>query len=71
MQYFTGVPDIVDLAAMRDAMKKIEGDPLKINPLIPVDLGHGVVRGCAGQGEWLRLKAALARQQSCRLQDQG
>ncbi|MEY4463963.1 MAG: Aconitate hydratase [Pseudomonadota bacterium] len=38
MQDFTGVPAIVDLAAMRDAMKKIEGDPLKINPLIPVDL---------------------------------
>ncbi|AFB21493.1 aconitate hydratase AcnA [Rickettsia canadensis] len=38
MQDFTGVPAIVDLAAMRDAMKNIEGDPLKINPLIPVDL---------------------------------
>ncbi len=38
MQDFTGVPAIVDLAAMRDAMKKIGGDPLKINPLIPVDL---------------------------------
>lgn len=38
MQDFTGVPAIVDLAAMRDAMKKLKGDPLKINPLIPVDL---------------------------------
>ncbi|MGI4752337.1 MAG: aconitate hydratase AcnA [Janthinobacterium lividum] len=38
MQDFTGVPAIVDLAATRDAMKKIGGDPLKINPLIPVDL---------------------------------
>ncbi|XVN40846.1 MAG: aconitate hydratase AcnA [Rickettsia endosymbiont of Argas persicus] len=38
MQDFTGVPAIVDLAAMRDAMRKIGGDPLKINPLIPVDL---------------------------------
>lgn len=38
MQDFTGVPAIVDLAAMRDAMKKLGGDPLKINPLIPVDL---------------------------------
>ncbi|AIL64652.1 Aconitate hydratase 1 [Rickettsiales bacterium Ac37b] len=38
MQDFTGVPAIVDLAAMRDAMQKLKGDPLKINPLIPVDL---------------------------------
>ena len=38
MQDFTGVPAIVDLAAMRDAMKKDGGDPTKINPLIPVDL---------------------------------
>ncbi len=38
MQDFTGVPAIVDLAAMRDAMKKLGGNPLKINPLIPVDL---------------------------------
>jgi len=38
MQDFTGVPAVVDLAAMRDAMKAIKGDPLKINPLIPVDL---------------------------------
>ncbi len=38
MQDFTGVPAIVDLAAMRDAMKKQSADPLKINPLIPVDL---------------------------------
>lgn len=38
MQDFTGVPAIVDLAAMRDAMKSLGGDPLKINPLIPVDL---------------------------------
>ncbi|XVN42318.1 MAG: aconitate hydratase AcnA [Candidatus Rickettsia vulgarisii] len=38
MQDFTGVPAIVDLTAMRDAMKKQNGDPLKINPLIPVDL---------------------------------
>ena len=38
MQDFTGVPAIVDLAAMRDAMKKMSGDPLEINPLLPVDL---------------------------------
>ena len=38
MQDFTGVPAVVDLAAMRDAMKTLGGDPQKINPLVPVDL---------------------------------
>ncbi|WP_152224369.1 aconitate hydratase AcnA [Pseudomonas sp. SCB32] len=38
MQDFTGVPAVVDLAAMRDAMAKAGGDPQKINPLSPVDL---------------------------------
>ena len=45
MQDFTGVPAVVDLAAMRDAMKVLGGDPKKINPLVPVDLviDHSVV----------------------------
>ena len=38
MQDFTGVPAVVDLAAMRDAMAALKGDPEKINPLTPVDL---------------------------------
>ena len=38
MQDFTGVPAVVDLAAMRDAMKALGGDPQKINPLVPVHL---------------------------------
>ena len=38
MQDFTGVPAVVDLAAMRDAMAKLGADPAKINPLNPVDL---------------------------------
>ena len=38
MQDFTGVPCVVDLAAMRDAMTQLGGDPQKINPLVPVDL---------------------------------
>jgi aconitate hydratase len=38
LQDFTGVPSVVDLAAMRDAMKLLGGDPKKINPLVPVDL---------------------------------
>ena len=45
MQDFTGVPAVVDLAAMRDAMKHLGGDPKKINPLVPVDLviDHSVI----------------------------
>ena len=38
MQDFTGVPAVVDLAAMRDAMQELGGDAKKINPLSPVDL---------------------------------
>ena len=38
MQDFTGVPGIVDLAAMRDSLSDLGGDPRQINPLIPVDL---------------------------------
>ena len=38
MQDFTGVPAIVDLAAMRDAMEELGGNPERINPLVPVEL---------------------------------
>ncbi|MBP1692813.1 MAG: aconitate hydratase 1 [Chloroflexi bacterium] len=38
MQDFTGVPAVVDLAAMRSAMARLGGDPARINPLVPVDL---------------------------------
>ena len=38
LQDFTGVPCVVDLAAMRDAMKKLGGDPAQINPAVPCDL---------------------------------
>ena len=45
MQDFTGVPAVVDLAAMRDAMANLGGDAKKINPLVPVDLviDHSVI----------------------------
>ena len=45
MQDFTGVPAVVDLAAMRDAMETLGGDPQRINPLVPVDLviDHSVI----------------------------
>jgi aconitate hydratase len=45
MQDFTGVPAVVDLAAMRDAMQGLGGNPDRINPLVPVDLviDHSVI----------------------------
>ncbi|MDN5756749.1 MAG: aconitase family protein, partial [Micrococcaceae bacterium] len=45
MQDFTGVPCVVDLVAMRDAMTDLGGDPKKINPLIPAELviDHSVI----------------------------
>ena len=50
LQDFTGVPAVVDLAAMRSAMKRLGGDPKKINPLIPVDavVDHSVQTDCYG-----------------------
>src|SRR5438874_1026326 len=52
LQDFTGVPAVVDLAAMRDAMKKMGGDPKKINPLQPVELviDHSVQVDAFGSG---------------------
>ena len=38
LQDFTGVPCVVDLAAMRDAMARMKGDPDRINPMVPCDL---------------------------------
>jgi aconitate hydratase len=53
MQDFTGVPAVVDLAAMRDAMGALNGDPRKINPLVPVDLviDHSVMVDAFGNGQ--------------------
>jgi aconitate hydratase len=50
LQDFTGVPVIVDLAAMREAMHRLGGDPKKINPLSPVDLviDHSVMADYSG-----------------------
>ncbi len=55
MQDFTGVPAVVDLAAMRDAMQAAGADPKKINPLVPVDLviDHSVMVDVAGSRQAL------------------
>ena len=61
MQDFTGVPAVVDLAAMRDAIKKIGGDSTKINPLVPVDLviDHSVQVDFAGNKDAISKNVAL------------
>lgn len=55
LQDFTGVPVVVDLAAMRDTVKKAGGDPKQINPLVPVDLviDHSVMVDAFGSKEAL------------------
>ncbi|MGH1350649.1 MAG: aconitase family protein, partial [Methyloligellaceae bacterium] len=52
MQDFTGVPAVVDLAAMRDATTALGGNPDKVNPLVPVDLviDHSVMVDAFGNG---------------------
>ena len=61
MQDFTGVPAVVDLAAMRDAMKSLGGDPEKINPLQPAELviDHSVQVDHFGSEQAFDLNAAL------------
>ena len=50
MQDLTGVPGVVDLAAMRDALSELGGDPARINPLVPVELvvDHSVIAEASG-----------------------
>ncbi|MEQ1790059.1 MAG: aconitate hydratase AcnA, partial [Rickettsiales bacterium] len=61
MQDFTGVPAVVDLAAMRDAMQKLGGDAEQINPLSPVDLviDHSVMVDSYGDASSLDKNVAL------------
>jgi aconitate hydratase len=61
LQDFTGVPCVVDLAAMRDAMQAMGGDPSKINPLVPVDLviDHSVMVDHFGTADAFAKNVAL------------
>ena len=61
MQDFTGVPAVVDLAAMRDGIIKLGGQPDKVNPLIPVDLviDHSVMVDVAGTEDALHQNVEL------------
>src|SRR4051812_30366324 len=66
LQDFTGVPAVVDLAAMRDAMERMGGDPRKINPLQPVELviDHSVQVDEAGTITAFRTNADLEFQRN-------
>ncbi len=66
MQDFTGVPAIVDLAAMRDAMRSLGGDPEKINPLQPAELviDHSVQVDQYGTGDSYSINALLEFQRN-------
>ena len=61
LQDFTGVPCVVDLAAMRDAMARMEGDPDRINPVVPCDLviDHSVQVDYFGSSKAFKLNVEL------------
>jgi aconitate hydratase len=61
LQDFTGVPAVVDLASMRGAVKRLGGDPRRINPLVPVDLvvDHSVQVDVYASAEALRRNAEI------------
>ncbi|HET9076158.1 MAG TPA: aconitase family protein, partial [Acidimicrobiales bacterium] len=66
MQDFTGVPAVVDLAAMRDAMKELGGDPSRVNPLIPAELviDHSIIADVYGTNDAFRKNAELEFQRN-------
>ena len=61
MQDFTGVPALVDLAGMRDAMRELGGDPQKVEPLLPADLvvDHSIIAEVAGIPDAYRRNAEI------------
>ena len=66
LQDLTGVPAVVDLAAMREAMRALGGDPTKINPLIPAELviDHSVVADVFGRPDAFEQNVALEFQRN-------
>ena len=61
LQDFTGVPVVADLAAMRDAIKRLGGDPARINPIQPADLviDHSVQVDCFGTAKSFAINARM------------
>ena len=66
LQDFTGVPVVVDIAAMRDAMEALGGDPSKIDPQLPADLviDHSIIAEVAGVPDAFRRNAELEFQRN-------
>ncbi|HEX6394016.1 MAG TPA: aconitate hydratase AcnA [Acidimicrobiales bacterium] len=66
MQDFTGVPAVVDLAAMREAMSELGGDPAKVNPLIPAELviDHSIIADVYGVPDAFKKNAELEFQRN-------
>jgi len=66
MQDFTGVPAVVDLAAMRDAMEQLGGDPASVNPLVPAELviDHSVIVDRFGTPDAFAFNAELEFQRN-------
>ncbi|HEX4864126.1 MAG TPA: aconitase family protein, partial [Acidimicrobiales bacterium] len=66
MQDFTGVPAVVDLAAMREAMTDLGGDPSKVNPLIPAELviDHSIIADVYGVPDAFKKNAELEFQRN-------
>src|SRR6195952_1107849 len=66
MQDFTGVPAVVDLAAMRDGITRLKGDPQKVNPLVPVDLviDHSVMVDVSGTPDSLQRNVEIEFQRN-------
>ncbi|HEX4601523.1 MAG TPA: aconitate hydratase AcnA [Gemmatimonadales bacterium] len=66
MQDFTGVPAVVDLAAMRDAMRVLGGDPKSVNPLLPAELviDHSVIVDAFGSPSAFQVNADLEFQRN-------
>ena len=61
MQDFTGVPVVADLAAMRDAMVALGGDPMAVQPQVPAELviDHSVIADLAGRPDAFRRNSEL------------
>ncbi len=66
MQDFTGVPGVVDLAAIRDALSRLGGDPARVNPLVPVELviDHSVIAERSGDSSSFERNVAIEYQRN-------
>jgi len=66
MQDFTGVPGVVDLAALREALARLGGDPARVNPLVPVELviDHSVIAERSGEASSFERNVSIEYQRN-------